>query len=292
MRINVQNTSRHMFASAAIIQRTLPLHIFSDKPQINLDQLQLCNICNSKDELGQVMNVYIKLTCDIAADHIPALAFMKTCVPAFIKGQFATELSNNTGVIALPVLNYNEQRYEDDIRILEYYETLIHQTYEKAEINITDQIKIHIGGDQLTGERFTQAKRLGIQNLKTRSRFGYLFATSFELFHLNMNFLEQIVFKTLFKEESSQEIGTMKSEAARILRNNVSSDVRNHFEADKDIYISFIRSYIVQALLNWFGMLTIHDIPTKNIQTNLTDNNDMSSWVYSTIGTLIDDIVL
>ena len=73
------------------------------------------------------------------------------------------------------------------------------------------------------------------------------------------------MFFKLYKEESSHEIGTVKSDAVRIVRKNVTSDMCNHFEADKDFYISFVRSYVVQALLNWYGMLTVHDISTKNV---------------------------
>ena len=56
-------------------------------------------------------------------------------------------------------------------------------------------LQIHIGGDQLTRERFSTAKSLRRGNLSPEARFDHLGPTTFELFHLDMNFLQQVSHK-------------------------------------------------------------------------------------------------
>lgn len=60
-------------------------------------------------------------------------------------------------VVALPVLPFNEQKYADVVQILDHYEQYIEEIYQSAEVPLA---KVHIGGDQLTRERFSGAKRL------------------------------------------------------------------------------------------------------------------------------------
>ena len=56
---------------------------------------------------------------------------------------------NKTQVVPLPVLPYNEQCYQDTVKILDFYEDTIHN------IGGTEsQKKFQIGGDQLTREHF------------------------------------------------------------------------------------------------------------------------------------------
>ena len=56
----------------------------------------------------------------------------------------------------------------------------------------------------------------------------------------------------------------MKSEQTRIGRTSVDSDVRKAYDADKDFIVSFVDAYIVEAVLEFFGMEDVHSAPTKH----------------------------
>ena len=59
----------------------------------------------------------------------------------------------------MPIMCKNEQNYADVVEILDSYEDHIADIYRKSGASL-DEVKIHIGGDQLTRERFSGAKRI------------------------------------------------------------------------------------------------------------------------------------
>lgn len=65
------------------------------------------------------------------------------------------QLKEKTQVVLLDTLYKNEQKYAEVVDILDSYEQVISDTFEDLR-----DIKIHIGGDQLTRERFSGAKSL------------------------------------------------------------------------------------------------------------------------------------
>ena len=79
---------------------------------------------------------------------IPALNFVKEHTPKYITGEYSLDLAKVNKVIPLPVLFKNEQKYADVVDILDYYEEFVHDVYVKA--GRETELKIHIGGDQLT----------------------------------------------------------------------------------------------------------------------------------------------
>lgn len=92
-------------------------------------------------------------------------------------------------VVALPVLPFNEQKYADVVQILDHYEHYIEEIYQSAEVPLA---KVHIGGDQLTRERFSGAKRLRAilsRNacLTEKQRLQHMQPITFELWHAGMN---------------------------------------------------------------------------------------------------------
>lgn len=92
-------------------------------------------------------------------------------------------------VIPLPLLCKNEQKYAEVVKVLDSYEQLIDDIYTKAGLQVDDSRKVHIGGDQLTRERFSGAKRLRATALTSKEKFQHLTPITFEFFHLQMNFL-------------------------------------------------------------------------------------------------------
>lgn len=94
---------------------------------------------------------------------------------------------------------------------------------------------IHVGGDQLTRERFSGAKAMRAHTDDRKDRFVNLSPITFELFHMQMNFLK-MVFKILYKENSVGDRGTLSHLKNIISRTNVNENINTHYDADKDLF--------------------------------------------------------
>jgi hypothetical protein len=153
-------------------------------------------------------------------------------------------------------------------------------------------IKIHIGGDQLTRERFSGAKSLRAGANDPKEQLKHLHPITFEMFHLHMKFL-MVFCKCLYSEKSGDEVGTMKSAIDRIMRNNVDPDVRKAYDPDKDFVISFVDAYIIEMICHYFGMETNLSTPTQNIPDNIEemDNDKKMQWVLEKFGDIVDKFV-
>ena len=104
---------------------------------------------------------------------------------------------------------------------------------------------------------------------------------TFKVFHMLMNFLTML-FKMLYSQESVKDFGTLKCFQERISRSNVSEDVKNHYDADKDFTVSVINVYIMECVLEFFGMKDVNSEPTKHIPPTLNFDNseDEKKWVF------------
>lgn len=168
-------------------------------------------------------------------------------------------------VVALPVLPFNEQKYADVVQILEHYEQYIEEIYQSAEVPLA---KVHIGGDQLTRERFSGAKRLRAllsRNacLTEKQRLQHMQPITFELWHAGMNLLS-LIFNVLFNEHSYEK-GTMNSARIKLGRRTVKKDVQHNYDHNKDFFLTFTSSYIIEALCDYFGLEDLKSLPTRNL---------------------------
>ena len=62
------------------------------------------------------------------------------------------------------------------------------------------------------------------------------------------------MYKQLYKEDSENEPGMMMAEKICISRSSVDPDVRKVYDAGRDFVVSFIDAYIIEAMLEYFGM--------------------------------------
>ena len=99
-----------------------------------------------------------------------------------------------TEVIPLPCLPFNEQKYQDDVKILEWYQQLAGKIIRESGIDASTQFQI--SGDQLTRERFTEALLLRLDNINPRERFANLGQCTAEFFHLGMNYMEKCILRS------------------------------------------------------------------------------------------------
>jgi hypothetical protein len=188
-------------------------------------------------------------------------------------------------VVPLPTLPLNEQKYADVVDILDKYECTLSEIFTAAG---QDLHTVHIGGDQLTRERFSGAKGLRTGGVTPQQRFDHLSPISFEMWHTGMNFLS-LIFKLLFSPDSYDR-GTLNAAKIKLARKTVNEDVKNHFDHDKDFFISFLKSYVVEALCDFFGMEGPDDIPTKNLPCG-NMGEEQNVWIQSTLDDFIDHYV-
>jgi hypothetical protein len=90
------------------------------------------------------------------------------------------------------VLPLNEQNYSDCVQILIDYEDCLDNVFTQAGQDLDTTRSIHIGGDQLTRERFSGAKSLKSGCFTAKERFDHLGPITFELWHTAMNYLKLV----------------------------------------------------------------------------------------------------
>ncbi|XP_070532786.1 uncharacterized protein [Ptychodera flava] len=291
-RIGKHSTMHHDFASAAIVQLVNFDKYSNLSPQLDYLGINHQSFLMSDTEATELKMEYVIHIARVAVRVLPCFQFLKTVIPEHIVGKCSQELAKKSKVIPLPVLvDCNEQNYSDVVQILEFYEETLNDVYTKADIPFDDKVKVHIGGDQLTRDRFSGAKRLRIGGATAMERFDHLSPITFEFFHMQMNYL-QVFYKVLYKENSVQEIGTMRSEQQRILRRTVTAEVQRDYDADAEFAISFIDAYITEALMEYFGLETTNSTPTRNRPPpDLVNADDCRMWMNSTFLDLIDQFV-
>ena len=287
MRKDSHGHMNHAFGSAVIVQRTSFDHLSPIRPQLRFLECPVDVFLPDQQDQENITDDFIRQIGEVVVKHLPAFHFLKKIqlepTREEIQGQ-----KERSKVIPLPVLYCNEQKYEDVVKIMDFYENMLHECHEKADKELNS---IHIGGDQLTRERFSGAKRLRIGGTTSKERLDHLSPITFEFFHLLMNFVKMIL-NNLYDEASVQELGTMKSEQSRILRDNVNLNVNEHYDADRDFICSFTDAYITEAIMDFFGMEDINAKPTRNIPpTTFQSEEAKVAWAKLTFGEVVEKYV-
>ncbi|CAG2251735.1 unnamed protein product [Mytilus edulis] len=253
----------HAFGSACIIQNTSFDLLSSIKPQLDYRYASVETFLPSRNDWHLLREDYSVHILKVASKHIPF--FKEFCKPFenFFHGTLTEELKTKNKVIPLPVLHYNEQKYDEVVKILDFYESFLRESFGKANIDYNDTVKVLIGGDQLTRERFSGSKCLRAGGITADERFDHLSPITFELFHLCMNYVK-LIMKQLFKDQSVNEMGTMKY------------------------------AYITEAVMTFFEMENPTSAPTINRHeppSQFTNDSEKKEWILSIFGDLVDKMV-
>ncbi|XP_071109877.1 uncharacterized protein [Haliotis cracherodii] len=276
----------HMFASAALISE----HYFMSKPgipEIPLAHLTINNVLLSQAEYCLLRHRVVSIVAHTLSKYLPHLGFVKDSVPVTLAGPESHLFCDKTRVVPLTVLPYNEQYYQDTVKILDSYENIITDINQVA----CHQKQIQIGGDQLTRERFSGAMKLRLGNQDARNRFEHLSPTTFEFFHLGMNFLEKPIICVLWNEDGIAELGTLKCGVERTFRNSFDTNVMKAYDSDRDFILSYTRALIVEAGKQFFGMIDHNSYPTINIPPRFNNQQEQKDWEYETLGKPIDRFI-
>ena len=164
-----QGRMHHYFGSAAIVQHLSFEHLSNQRPPVA--NIQLENVMLTPDESEALVEDYAYLVMRVASTHIPYFSFLKDFVPDHFTDGYSHVLAKKSDVIPLMALNKNEQSYADVVDIFRYYESFLQKVYTKAGKELE---RVHIGGDQLTRERFSGAKPLMIGAESPEERFEHL----------------------------------------------------------------------------------------------------------------------
>ena len=189
----------HWFGSAALIQNLDFSHLPS-YPQQDLTSLAIESLLQNPGphEYEILKKEFTSIISEVSAELIPQFSFMKKFLPERISCDFADQLKQKTTVVPLAVTDRNEARYADVVHILDDYEKVVEEVHTAAGIKL-DNVKVHIGGDQLTRERFSGAKTLRSHGLTPSDTYQHLSPITFEFFHTMIAYI-QVIFDLLYKE--------------------------------------------------------------------------------------------
>ena len=103
-----------------------------------------------------------------------------------------------------------------------------------------------------------------------------------------MNYLDKMVFDTLWNKQGEEELGTLHGEREWIHKKLLDPDVAKAYEADNLFSLNFTSVHILESALDFFGMETRNDYPTKNQPPQDASQEERKAWVYQVIGDLLD----
>ncbi|XP_053377824.1 uncharacterized protein LOC123550437 [Mercenaria mercenaria] len=266
----------HWFGSAAIAQNISFTDLNNDGPQCDLRQFPTeMFILNEKDWQNITYNFSI-LSSRVLVNFFPWLKVATSSVSQPIADMpDAMKIKND--VIPLPVMHKNEQKYSDVVDILASYQDICESTYMAAGKAID---KVYIGGDQLTRERFSGAKRLRAAALTETERFEALYPITFEVFHLQMAVLT--LYYQMLYDEYHTDIFTLHCQRIRLLRKDANGqDVKNHYDSCKELAISVIKAYIVLATCEQFEMPNLNFKPDFVPELDTMTDEQKKEWLIS-----------
>ncbi len=282
-RKNRHGHMNHAFGSAALVSAPKFADVnFDPTPALEFN----ADVCLPTDaDFNNLKELFAKLVSTILVQHVPALRCLDLLANSNINIH-GSELCTKTTVIPLQVEFKNEQKNEDVIDILGGYEDLAREVYAGHDIP-----NIHVGGDLLTRERFSSAKRLRATATKPEEKFVHLTPITFEMFHLQMKFLTYM-FKQLYNKASGTSSCSMFAAKVNLNRNSVTEDVKSNFDACRDFAVSFCNAYVVDAALDFFGMDDTLSTPSLHRPYQFDSEAEQFAWSRDVIGRLVDKFVL
>ncbi|XP_069108201.1 uncharacterized protein, partial [Argopecten irradians] len=254
-------------------------HLSNESPQTDLSSLPCSTFIPDQEDLGQLRSDFAILIARVVVPVFPHFGFLKAVLPKHIKEENVTGLKEKNCVVPLPVLRKNEQKYTDVVDILDSYVSVIKDIYTQAGVEVPNSV--HVGGDQLTRERFSGAKRLRSASLTEDEKCSILYPVAFELFHTEMALLT--LFYQVLYSENSTDIGSLYSQKIRLNRRHADGkDVKNHYD-----------SCIIECVRSYFGFEDTQSSPTVNTTSVDTkaSKKEIYTWMIHTFGKVVDEII-
>ncbi|KAH3694171.1 hypothetical protein DPMN_081610 [Dreissena polymorpha] len=126
----------HAFGSAVIIQNTSFEHLPDIKLQIPIQHLNSRNFLPTNQEYDNMQKDFAISLIKVAANHIPFLKNYQDVVPENVWNELTPAgLNQKNHVIPLPVLHRNEQKYDEVVDILDFFEDFLTERYNSAGVD-------------------------------------------------------------------------------------------------------------------------------------------------------------
>ena len=298
IRKGMSNKSLHLFASNIIVNRLSFSHLDNLSPKDDILTLPRERFIPDIHETKILRENFKILVGRICVEFLTKFKFLKSIVNPNIKHKYSEEMTQKSTIISLPILNCNENNYNDCVTILRTYEKWIFEIHQKAGLineypymlenpdlparpvsnpgqpgahipsTVNDpmyEMKIPFAGDQLTRVRFAGAKDLLAGAHTPGDRFEHCSPFKPVMFHTKASFL-QYCYALLYHAESVDQVGTLKYFREKLNRKNVTPQkVLDSFDGCEELVVSTGKAYIVVALMNFFGMESLDEFPKNNV---------------------------
>ncbi|XP_069125349.1 uncharacterized protein [Argopecten irradians] len=261
IRMQNKNKDYHFFASDYILDRVDE----SSMPVLTqtADQPHAKHFLPSADETSIYKDSLKVLLSRVLIQHIPAFSWMKNvaALPVHIPHLLEEAMAKKSTIHMLPVSLNNEVSYEGCIHIMDEYVKMVNSWYSKAgRGGELEDLKIPIGGDQLTRCRLQGAKSLRAGAHTQQERFEQLYPIIIELFHTLQDFLEKLC-KKFLKMDHSRNVATLAHLKLVIQRTNVNGQVKARFKAHEDFVTLAGEAYFLAHVMKKFQMSSLDDSP-------------------------------
>ena len=272
----------HMFAIAAYVFNREYGHK-SNKPEMNVRRMSHNDIALKRAEYINIRSLVIRIITPIISAYMPAFKILSMAIR---NGTHEDSRHEKTTIIPLEVLPFNEMSYNDTVQIMVHMKTLAEDIHKQANKPF---VNMHVGGDQLTRERFSHAKEIRLRNMFKEERLDKLYPVTIEFFHLMMNYLNKVIYKTLYTEDIDE--GTLHSAKQKLSRHNVDPSRQDSYDSNKDLFVSYLTAMMLEAMQEFFGMDSITDTPSKNIPAE-DDTLTKEQALYKGMCDFVDCMVL
>ena len=174
-----QNTDNHWISQYVTFDRIDASGMNNSHSIADLSEFEIFGYLLNEAEEAKLRSDYIILVARVLVKFISCLEPLRECL-GHIKHRHSREMARKSIVVRLPVVPYNQNKYADVIKYLEWLQDFFKEIVKDAHLeddsedqNLDEDehlIQIPIGGDLLGRERITGAKMLrkGCNNASER----------------------------------------------------------------------------------------------------------------------------
>jgi hypothetical protein len=158
-----KNSDMHWVCQYITFERVASSHLNDSKPLVDdISKFENKQYLLSKEELGSMRSEYIVLISRILVDFFPCMKVLKNVIPLHIEHQFSKEMAEQSEIINMPVVPYNQNKTSDICRYMEYVTEFLYDIYRDSsdeETTETDSDKEAYNENNTSTSAETAAKR-------------------------------------------------------------------------------------------------------------------------------------